>query len=617
MAFPAALTFLSCSTAPPPREIRQYTIEQFLNNASIAGGVFSPAETKMLFSSDASGVWNVYEVPAAGGTPRQLTDSADTTFAISYFPGDERILLRRDQGGNEIYHIYLREPDGSVKDLTPAANARSLFTGWAHDLKSFYFESNARDPKFMDLYEMDIATLKARMIHRNDGGYNYGPISNDERRMVLTKVHTGHDNDLYLYDFGSRKTTHLTPHQGDVNYFPAAFSPDGGSLYYTTDEQSEFRYLVKRNLETNETQAVEKPYWDVMFAGLSWNGTYLYLGVNRDARTEIKVYDTDAMKPVALPALPAGDITGIEFSRSEKRIGFHHSGSRTPRDLHVYDLETKRHVKLTDARNPEIDPADLVDAQVVRFKSFDGIEIPALLYRPHQADGIKAPALVEVHGGPGGQSRIGYDPLIQFLVNHGYAILQVNNRGSSGYGKTFYRADDRKHGREDLMDCVKGKEYLALTGFVDPGRIGIMGGSYGGYMVLAALAFQPDAFLVGVDIFGVANWVRTLRSIPPWWTAFRDALYAELGNPETDEEYLRSISPLFHASNITKPLIVLQGANDPRVLKVESDEIVEAVRKNGVPVEYVVFDDEGHGFTKKANKVKGYQAVLNFLAKHL
>ncbi len=617
MAFPAALTFLSCSTAPPPREIRQYTIEQFLNTASIAGGVFSPDETKMLFSSDASGVWNVYEVPAAGGTPRQLTDSADTTFAISYFPGDERILLRRDQGGNEIYHIYLREPDGSVKDLTPAANARSLFTGWAHDLKSFYFESNARDPKFMDLYEMDIATLKARMIHRNDGGYNYGPISNDERRMVLTKVHTGHDNDLYLYDFGSRRTTHLTPHQGDINYVPADFSPDGGSLYYATDEKSEFQYLVKRNLETNETQVVEKPDWDVMFAGLSWNGTYLYLGVNRDARTEIKVYDTAAMKPVALPALPTGDITGIEFSRSEKRIGFHHSGSRTPRDLHVYDLETKRDVKLTDARNPEIDPADLIDAQVVRFKSFDGIEIPSLLYKPHQANGIKVPALVEVHGGPGGQSRIGYDPLIQFLVNHGYAVLQVNNRGSSGYGKTFYRADDRKHGREDLMDCVKGKEYLASTGFVDPGRIGIMGGSYGGYMVLAALAFQPDAFLVGVDIFGVANWVRTLRSIPPWWTAFRDALYAELGNPETDEEYLRGISPLFHASNIKKPLIVLQGANDPRVLKVESDEIVEAVRKNGVPVDYIVFDDEGHGFTKKVNRVKGYQAILDFLAKHL
>jgi dipeptidyl aminopeptidase/acylaminoacyl peptidase len=254
----------------------------------------------------------------------------------------------------------------------------------------------------------------------------------------------------------------------------------------------------------------------------------------------------------------------------------------------------------------------------VRFKSYDGVEVPGLLYKPHQAsEERKAPALVWVHGGPGGQSRTGYSSLIQYVVNHGYVIYAINNRGSSGYGKTFFKMDDKKHGEADLDDCVAAKQMLAATGYVDPNKIGIIGGSYGGYMVLAALAFRPDTFAVGVDLFGVANWIRTLESIPPYWESFRQALYVEMGDPVEDRAYLDRISPLFHPEGIKKPLMVLQGANDPRVLKVESDEIVAAARKNGVPVEYVIFDDEGHGFVKKANEQRGYKAILDFLDKHL
>jgi dipeptidyl aminopeptidase/acylaminoacyl peptidase len=222
-----------------------------------------------------------------------------------------------------------------------------------------------------------------------------------------------------------------------------------------------------------------------------------------------------------------------------------------------------------------------------------------------------------VHGGPGGQAQIRYSCLVQALVNHGYVVFDINNRGSSGYGKTFHALDDRRHGEADLGDVVASKGMLADTGYVDPSRIGIIGISYGGYMVLAALTLRPDAFRVGVDLFGISNWVRTLESTPPWWESFREALYAELGDPKKDGERLRRISPLFSASKIKVPLMVLQGANDPRVLKVESDEIVEAARKNGVPTEYVVFPDEGHGFVKKENEVRGYTAVLEFLDKHL
>ena len=255
---------------------------------------------------------------------------------------------------------------------------------------------------------------------------------------------------------------------------------------------------------------------------------------------------------------------------------------------------------------------------MVRFKSFDGMVILSIYYKPHVATPQnKVPAIVFVHGGPGGQSTRGYSSLAQFLANHGYAVLAINNRGSSGYGKTFFAADDQKHGREPLWDCIEAKTFLASMGHVDPSKIGIMGGSYGGYMVLAALAFRPESFKVGVDIFGVSNWVRTLESIPPYWESFRLALYQEIGDPAKDLEMLKAASPLFHAKNIVRPLYVVQGANDPRVIKKESDEIVEAVKKNNVPVEYVVFPDEGHGFSKKANSIKAYQSILEFLDKYL
>jgi dipeptidyl aminopeptidase/acylaminoacyl peptidase len=340
--------------------------------------------------------------------------------------------------------------------------------------------------------------------------------------------------------------------------------------------------------------------------------------VNADARTEITVLDLETGRKVAFPDMPAGDVTGVTFSRSGRYLAFYVNGDTSPSNLHVMDMSTGRHWRLTDSLSDTIDEAHLVEAQVVRYPSFDGRKIPALLFKPHGASpGNRAPALVWVHGGPGGQSRHGYRAVLQFLVNQGYGILAVNNRGSMGYGKTFYHLDDRDHGGGDLEDCVHGRKYLETLDWVDADRIGIIGGSYGGYMVMAALAFEPDAFEVGINIFGVTNWVRTLKSIPPWWESMRARLYDELGDPETDEERLRARSPLFHAANIKRPVLVVQGANDPRVLRAESDEIVEAVRKNGVPVEYVLFPDEGHGFRKKVNRIAAAKAYADFLDRFL
>jgi dipeptidyl aminopeptidase/acylaminoacyl peptidase len=247
------------------------------------------------------------------------------------------------------------------------------------------------------------------------------------------------------------------------------------------------------------------------------------------------------------------------------------------------------------------------------------LEIPAIYYKPLNASKKnKVPALISVHGGPGGQSMVYYNPGTQYLVNHGYAVLAVNNRGSSGYGKTFFKMDDRNHGDKDLKDCIWGKKWLQSLDYIDTAKIGIIGGSYGGFMTMAAMTSEPDEFKVGVNFFGVTNWLRTLKSIPPYWATFRDALYNEMGDPfSADSVRLYNISPLFHGQNVKNPVMVLQGANDPRVLQVESDEMVAAIKANNVPVEYVIFPDEGHGFVKKENEIKAYSQVLTFLDKYL
>ncbi|PYT04267.1 MAG: S9 family peptidase, partial [Acidobacteria bacterium] len=485
--------------------------------------------------------------------------------------------------------------------------------------KSFFYSTNERDPRFFDIYEMALADFKPTLVYKDEKGFDFGDISDDKKFIAFQKNgDSTSDSDVYLYNTETKEMKNLTAHKGDVANSPQSFDPASKYLYFLTDAGGEFSYVARYDLATGKTETVEKAPWDVSYTYFSRNGKYRVVAVNADARTEIKVYDTKTGKPVTLPVLPNGDITGVNISPSERLMAFYLNGDRSPSNLYVYDFASKKVTKLTDSLNPEINPADLADSEVVRYKSFDGMEIPSILYKPQQSDAQhKAPAVLLIHGGPGGQTRTGYSAITQYLVNHGYVVLGVNNRGSSGYGKTFYTADDGKHGHEPLWDCVEAKKYLQTLPYVDPQKIGIMGGSYGGYMVLAALAFKPEEFAVGVDLFGVSNWVRTLQSIPPYWESIRKALYKEIGDPSTQLDYLRETSPLFHADKIVRPLIVLQGANDPRVIKPESDEIVDNIRKRGGVVEYVVFDNEGHGFTKKANEIRAYKAILDFLDKYL
>ena len=618
MVFHAALA--SAQPAQATRPAKHYTIEQFLDTTSVSGASFSSDESRILFSSNKTGIWNVYTVPVTGGEWTPVTRSTtESTYSVAFFPKDDRILFTRDQGGNELNHLYVLTKDGQERDLTPGAKLKATFEGWSHDGSAFYVSTNERDARYFDIYRYDAATYERRLLYRNEQGYFPDFVSDDEKWVALTKLNTTNDSDIYVWNAATNAVTHVSAHKGDAQFQPAAFDRQSRYLYYLTNDGSEFMRLRRVSLADGKHDDVQKADWDITFSYFSHGGRYRVTGINQDGRTAISVVETASGRPVALPTIPNGGVSGVSIARSETRLAFHLNADRSPNDLHVLQLGSAANpVKLTSSLNPQIDPADLVDTQVVRFKARDGMTIPNILWKPHQATAEnKVPALVFVHGGPGGQTTSGYSGMIQYYVNHGYVILGINNRGSSGYGKTFFAADDKKHGKEPLWDCVDAKKYLASLPYVDPDRIGIMGGSYGGYMVLAALAFEPDSFDAGVDIFGVSNWLRTLGAMPAWWEAQRRAIYAELGDPVADEKMLYEISPVFHAAKIRKPLLVLQGANDPRVLKAESDDIVAALKKSNVPVEYIVFPDEGHGFTKKKNQIEGYSAVLKFLDAHL
>ncbi len=624
MLFLALLLIWSCKNEKVEKEptiadnLETYTIEQMMDNEAIGGGSFSPDKSKLLISSNRSGIYNMYTVATEGGEyiPESASDSA-SVFSVSYFPKDERILFRMDNNGDEIFHLFVKNTDGSIQELTPDKGARASFYGWSQDDQSFFYGSNKRDNRYVDLYEMNIETMKSRLLYQNNEGYDFNGISRDKNTIALLKSINTNDTDLFLYDLKTKKRTQVNEKQSSNS--AEDFSPDSKSLYYTTDDGSEFSYLMKYNIADGSREKVMEKYWDIMGSYFTDQGSYMVTFINEDAKNVIEVMDTKTGKNIDLPILENASITNVGFSKDEKMMRFYAGGSHTPSNLYVYDLESKTQRQLSNVLNDEIKAEDLVTAEVVRYKSFDGIEIPAIYYKPHQASAEnKVPALVWVHGGPGGQSRQNFSSFIQYMVNHGYAVLAVNNRGSSGYGKTFYQMDDLNHGDKDLKDCVEGKNWLASQDEIDGDKIGIIGGSYGGYMTMAALTYAPDEFAVGVNLFGVTNWIRTLRSIPPWWESFKDALYLELGDPNSaDSVRLREISPLFHTDKVTKPLIVLQGAKDPRVLQVESDEIVAGVRKNGVPVEYVLFEDEGHGFVKKENQIEAYSRVLSFLDVYL
>ena len=608
------------STSAAPRMPKQYEAEQLYTNLSVGAAGFNTDESKVLVNNNSTGIFNVYELNIADTAMQPLTTSKkESYFAVDYLPGTDKFIYSADQGGNENTHLYLKaKGDTTATDLTPWPGSANSFYGWSDDKKSIYITSNKRNPRYFDLWKMDISTWKAELLYQNDSAYDVAGISKSERYLGLNKNITTDKNDLYLYD-RTAKTTKRLSNDHEATWNMQAIEKNDNILYYTTNDGSEYSYLVKYDIGAGKADKIYEDKWDVAGMSLSEKEKYHTLFINDDGKNKVLLFDHATNQPVSFPEIKDGDVQSVIISPSEKKLLLSIGSSTSPNNLYVYNMENKELKRLTSTLNKAIDENDLVKAQIVRFKSFDDKEIPAIYYKPLQASKEnKVGALVLVHGGPGGQSRVGFSNSIQYLVNHGYAVLAVNNRGSSGYGKTFYKMDNKDHGNADLKDCVWGKKWLASQEYIDSSAIGIEGGSYGGCMTLNALCSYPDEFKAGVDLFGVANWLRTLRSIPPYWESFRKALYEEMGDPNTaDSVHLKEASPLYNYQKITKPLMVFQGSNDVRVLPVESDEIVAGVKKSGVPVEYVLFPDEGHGFVKKENQITTAKRTLEFLDKYL
>lgn len=612
-----SLLFMSCQQNIDP-DIKVYGIEDFFDNVSISGGYFSSDEEKIIFSSNQSGIYNVYEANIQTGKINQLTASNKESFFVrAYVPNSNDFIYSADNGGNEINHLFLKKENDTVVDLTPSENEKSVFYKWSNDNQFLYYLSNKRDSRYFDLYKMKIGQWIPEIVYKNEDNFSLSDISNNEKYLLLSRSITTSENKFYLFDINENKRIEISSLPG--SYSSAGFSNDNKSFFYITDINNEFSYLNKYDIESMESSLIYETEWDVMYSYLSKNEKYRIIGVNEDGKNSVKIIEVDSNLPIKFPSFNNEDISSVSFSESEQKIRLTVGSSKMPSDLFVYDIEAENLKKITNSLNPKIDSKSLVNAQVIRYKSFDELEIPAIYYKPLSASkNNKVPALVWVHGGPGGQSRMGFNPLIQYLTNNGYAILAVNNRGSSGYGKSFYKMDDKNHGEKDLQDCIWGKKWLQKQEYIDENKIGIIGGSYGGYMTMAAMTFTPDEFMVGVNIFGVTNWIRTLKSIPPFWEASRKALYDELGDPySSDSIRLKKISPLFHADKVINPVMVLQGSNDPRVLQIESDEIVEELINNDIPVEYVIFEDEGHGFRKKENQIEGYRKIKSFLDLYL
>jgi len=604
------------------------------------GHAFSADGSRLLVNSDRTGVFNAWTVDLDSGEFEALSDSANNAiFAVSWFPNDDRVLLTGDVGGNEHNSVFVRDPDGTLHDLLPpgdyevAGQQSGLrFEAWQADGNAFFLTSTERDPQVADLYRYDAETYQREMVFQNSRelpfptrGFHVSP---DGRWLSLDFHHTRYDFDIYLVDLHSEERSPelvLTSPETEIVHRGMGFTPDSGKLIYGTDEHGEFFHAWTLGLETRAIEPLIEGDWDItqtrtnLDYGLyhSPDGRYRMAIFNADSRNEVVLTDTVDGRQVALSFLPEGMLSQPRFAADGSRLAIQLERDTRPTDLYLVNLQEGSGGRLSEALNPAISEDDLVESEVVRFNSYDGLEIPGLLYRPHQAGSeTPVPAMVWIHGGPGAQSRQGYNPVIQFLVNHGYAIYAINNRGSKGYGKTFREADRRAHGQADLGDVVASRAFLEDFDWIDGERIGVMGGSYGGYLTLAAMTFEPEVFDVGISIVGFSDYASNIAR-GGWRLPRLPAAWDEMGHPEEDAEFLRAKSPLYFADQITKPLFVAAGANDVRVTIDQNDRLVEAAREAGAHVEYLVFEDEGHGFRKRVNRITAAQAYLDFLDRFL
>jgi len=599
-----------------------YPIESYLNVRSAGGGTLSPDGARVAFLTNITGFNQVWVVDAAGGWPEQITFFPDRVQWVQWAPVARAdglsLALGKDAGGNERTQIFLASPEGGrVEPLTTNPKVIYNFGGWSPDGGRIAYASNERDERFFDVYVMDLGTRRADRVLQHDGDNSAAAWSPDGKALVVKRQHGSFASDLFLLDLASRAVKPLTPHEGKAEYGSVAWPP-GDILYLASDQGRDFMNMAAIDVRDPKVTFLEDAAHDVSSLVFSRDGRRCLVAYNDDGFTSVSLREGGLRgKELPAPKLPRGVAGGFEMSPDGRLALVRVEASTEPGDVWLHDTEAGTTRRVTRSSRAGLPDGAFVEPETVHYDGFNKLDVSGLLYLPAgkgAAAGTKSPAVVWIHGGPEGQSRPTFQPVIQFLVSRGYAVLAPNIRGSVGYGRKYHMLDDKRLRGDAIKDIAASAAWLKSSGKVDGARIAAMGGSYGGYMTLAALTFHPDLWAAGVDIVGISNFRSFLKNTGAWRQTHRASEY---GDPVADADFLDSVSPLNFSDHITAPLIVVQGANDPRVPRTEAEQLVESLKKRGRPVEYLLFEDEGHGVVKLANRIKAYGAIAEFLDKHL
>jgi dipeptidyl aminopeptidase/acylaminoacyl peptidase len=627
--FPLSLTAAQAQANASGAARERFGIERYLNIRSASSPSLSPQGDRIAFLTNITGTPQVWMISAEGGWPDQLTFYPDRVDFVRWSPDGSGLVFSKSIGGNENAQLYWLSPDGSqIRALTDNPRVRHNFGSWSHDGKKISYASNKRNPNCFDVYVMDVASGREELVYQQDGSNDPVAWSFDDRQLIVSNSSDtlSLDNNLYLVDLATKKATHLTPHESASEFSDVLFTRDGRFILLSTNEGREFSALARMDLQTRRTEILDDVQWDLVSTEMSEDGSLLAYTINRDGYIELYVREVSADgklgpkgSPVSLPA--KGLVGGLGFSKDKRKLVAGFNNARFNGDVWLYDLRARAWQQVTHSSRAGLPQDSFVEPQLIRYKSFDGREVPAWYYRPHSSagnapagTGARLPVIVSVHGGPEGQELPGFSSIYQYFLGRGYAILAPNVRGSTGYGKTYTHLDDVQKREDSVKDLAAAVEWLKTEGGADPQRIAVMGGSYGGYMTLAAITLYPELWAAAVDTVGIANFESFLKNTSGYRRKQREREYGSL---ERDLEFLRSVSPLRRVDRIKAPLMVIQGKNDPRVPYTEAEQIVKALRDRNAPVEYKLFDDEGHGIVKLSNRLIVYPLVADFLDRHM
>ncbi|NNM83959.1 S9 family peptidase [Candidatus Parcubacteria bacterium] len=587
-----------------------YSIGDFLKVKFAGGASFSPDGKWVAYLSDVTGTPQIFLIPTEGGMPEQLTDFEDPVSFVRFSPTEKMLLFGKAEGGNERTQFYLLDLSTRlITKVTSKPDVKHNFGGWSPDGESICFASNERNGKDFDVYAMDIDTLEKHCVFDKGGSCVAEGFSTQGTYMAVRRNHSNANTDLYLCNLKTGGVDHITPHKGNVFYMGALWLPDESAFFLLQDKDREFNGLARYSIAERKFSYVLTPDWDIQDVTMNRNGENISVTVNEDGYNRMTIYNVETLAARAY-RLPTGNIYGARFSESGSHVAFNLGDSRRTSDIWVLTLETGESHQLTYSHQ-SVPPEAMVEPELIRFTSFDGLSVPAFVYRPKRnKQGKGAPVVINIHGGPEEQYLPVYQPVMQYLVHRGYAVIAPNVRGSSGYGKSYMALDDVEKRLDSVKDIIALRDYVMSMSDMDTSRIALYGGSYGGFMVLACMAFYPKFWAAGVDVVGIVNFVTFLENTAPYRRALREAEYGSL---ENDRELLEKISPIHSIEKIEAPLFVIHGANDPRVPLSEAEQVYKRLKKSGKRVELLVYQDEGHGLSKLKNRLDAYPRVVDFL----